>query len=203
VALRAACFALIPVLDGLTSIRLAMHPDLITSEPLACLMSISQYSRDLVHHISRETFQITLPPAPARLEAEQLGGVWSPKTLSGNAIWLDDRFMSPRISPVFFPGEVPASYGLISQTPWPCHIAPNGDPRLLLPSIDHRFHDSFQFLCGKNTSSIPSFVCTRPFQFSCCQFGAFLTPLSSSGRALSYAVVAMSQTRVVKGRSSC
>ncbi|KAN0116184.1 hypothetical protein V8E52_006241 [Russula decolorans] len=49
-----------------------------------------------VHHI--QNFQIILW-APAGLEAELLGGVWSLKPLNGNAIWLDDRFMSPRISP--------------------------------------------------------------------------------------------------------
>lgn len=55
-------------------------------------------SWDLVWSITFKPFQIS-SGRPAGLEAEQLGGVWSLKPLNGNAIWLDDRFTSPRISP--------------------------------------------------------------------------------------------------------
>jgi hypothetical protein len=72
-----------------------MHPVLRTIEPLAsCHSSPGIWSWS----ITFKTFQIS-SGRPAGLEAEQLGGVWSLKPLNGNAIWLDDRFTSPRISP--------------------------------------------------------------------------------------------------------
>ena len=55
------------------------------------------------HHI-QETFEITLP-APADSRPTSSAVFWSLKPLNSNAIWLDDRFMGPRISP-FLPRRV-------------------------------------------------------------------------------------------------
>ena len=97
---RFCVFCLNPGVGRLTSIRsrsVATRPGL---RALACLMSPSQESSPLGSSPSHLQNYSNYRPAPARLEADLLGGVWSLKPLDGNAIWLCDRFMSPRISPL-------------------------------------------------------------------------------------------------------
>ena len=61
---------------------LAIRPGLGAIEPLVCLMSPSRADDwDLVP-VNYSNYR----PAPAKLEAELLGGVWSLNPLNGNAI---------------------------------------------------------------------------------------------------------------------
>jgi hypothetical protein len=94
-----------------------------------------------VHHI--QNFQIILW-APAGLEAELLGGVWSLKPLNGNAIWLDDRFMSPRISP-FLPrrGDYLLRKRYRTRMDMVCTISHKRDPRLIIDFTARRGFPSF------------------------------------------------------------
>jgi hypothetical protein len=127
-----------------------------------------------------------------------LGGVWSLKPLNGNAIWLDDRFMSPRISPVSsqenrlpVTERIPHTYGHALHT-----ISHKRDPRLIIDFTARRGFPSFQRFCflvreHHCAASIPRLhppISVHLLPLQCIPSPPFL--LSSSARPLSNAVVA-------------